>query len=252
MFETSVIRTRAQVAGGRYSLLTISLIAHSAVILGVVAFSIASAEFPVAAPDAYENAPVFLPIVVPPPLGNPNATRQAEPQPQRQVPVPQRPVQDAAPNVVPDEVIPLQAATSVPGDDATGPAIPGEGTPGRPDGIEGGIGDPNSVAVVGSTPPVETKIYQPYEVKAPVLIRKIDPVYPQAFVRVGLPSTVVVRCVIDRNGQVRTPEVIVTGRKPFDDAVIAAVQQWRYTPASLRGVAVDSYLDVTVHFTVRR
>jgi periplasmic protein TonB len=249
MFETSVIQARAQVAGGRYSLLTISLIAHSAVILGVIAFSIASVEFPVAAPDAYEKAPVFMPLIVPPPLGRPDAPQQAQAQRQA-APVPVRPVQDAAPNTVPDEVIPMQAATNVPGD-ATGPST-GPGTIGVPEGVDGSVGDLNSIPIVASAPPVEEKIYQPYEVKAPVLLRKIDPIYPNAFVRAAMQATVVVRCVIDKNGQVHSPEVLTSGMKPFDDAVIAAVQQWRYTPASLRGVAVDSYLDVTVRFTVRR
>jgi periplasmic protein TonB len=245
-----VIQARAQVAGGRYSLLTISLFAHSAVILGVVAFSIASVEFPVAAPDAYEDAPAFRPVIVPPPLGRPDAPQQAQTQVQRQAPVPVKPVQDAAPNTVPDEVIPVQAATNVTGD-PTGPAT-GPGTIGVPDGVDGSVGDLNSIPIVASAPPVEEKIYQPYEVKAPVLLRRVDPVYPNAFVRAAIQATVVVRCVIDRNGQVRSPEILTSGMKPFDDAVIVAVQQWRYTPASLRGVAVDSYLDVTVRFTVRR
>jgi periplasmic protein TonB len=248
MFETSVIQARAQVAGGRYSLLTISLFAHSAVILGVIAFSIASVEFPVTAPDAYENAPAFRSVIVPPPLGRPDAPQQA--QVQRQAPVPARPVQDAAPSAVPDEVIPVQAATNVAGD-ATGPAT-GPGTIGVPEGVDGSVGDLNNIPIVASAPPVEEKIYQPHEVKAPVLLRKIDPVYPNAFVRAAIQATVVVRCIIDKDGQVHSPEIVHSGMKPFDDAVIAAVQQWRYTPASLRGVAVDSYLDVTVRFTVRR
>lgn len=250
MFETSVVQARAQVAGGRYSLLTISLIAHSAVIVGIVAFSIASVEFPVAAPDAYEDAPSFLPVVVPPPLGRPDGGRQAEPQQQRQAAVPVRPVQDAAPNQLPDEVIPVETASNVTSD-ATGPATGETGPFGDPDGVKGSVADPNGI-VTDIAPPVEQKIYQPHEVRAPVLLHRVDPAYPQVFVRAGIPATVVVRCVIDKNGQVRSPEVIVSGRKPFDDAVIAAVQQWRYTPASLRGVAVDSYLDVTVNFTLRR
>lgn len=248
MFETSMIQSRAQVAGGRYSLLTISLIAHSAVVVGIVAFSLASVEFPVAAPDAYEDAPMF---VVPPPLGRPDAPQQVQVQQQRQAPVPAKPIQDAAPNAVPDAVIPVQAATGVTGE-ATGPTT-GEGeTPGVPWGVKDSIGVIDSPPIVASTPPVEEKIYQPYEVKAPVLLHKVDPTYPNAFLRAAIRATVVVRCIIDRNGRVHSPEILATGMKPFDDAVIAAVQQWRYTPASLRGVAVDSYLDVTVRFTVRR
>jgi predicted Zn-dependent protease len=52
---------------------------------------------------------------------------------------------------------------------------------------------------------------------------------------------------------VRDPQVIAPARlEPFNEAVINAVQKWRYTPGSLNGEAVETYLDVTVHFSVRR
>lgn len=252
MFETSVIQARAQAAGGRLSLLTMSVIAHSAVIIGAIAFSIANVNFPTAAPDAYEEAPVFVPVTVPPPLGNPNGGRPPQPEPQKQATPPPAPTQITAPASVPENITPVAGPPS-PSNDATGPStgtVPGP--VGQPWGVEHSIGDVDAPPVADAAPPVEDKIYQPYEVKAPVLLRKVDPIYPQIFVHAGIPATVVVRCIIDKNGHVRDAQVVTSGKKPFDDAVIAAVQQWRYNPASLRGEAVDSYLDVTVHFSVRR
>ncbi len=252
MFETSVIQAHAQAAGGRLSLLTMSVIAHSAVIVGAIAFSIASVNFPTSAPDAYEDAPVFTPVSVPPPLGNPNGGHPAQPEPQKQATPPPVTSQITAPTTVPETISPV-AAPSTSNSDATGPStgtVPGP--VGQLWGVKDSIGDIDAPPVVNAAPPVEDKIYQPYEVKAPVLLRKVDPIYPQMFVRAGIPATVVLRCVIDKNGHVRDAQVVASGKKPFDDAVIAAVQQWRYNPASLRGEAVDSYLDVTVHFSVRR
>lgn len=252
MFETSMVRAHAQAASGRFSLLTLSVIAHSAVIVGVVAFSIASVDFPVTAPDAYEDAPFFVPVTVPPPLGNSDRGRQVQPQQPRATTPPSRPTDVTAPTEVSNDVTPVEAPSSNVTSDATGPATSGPETPGVPWGTANSVGPIDGPPVVDSTPPVEERIYQPYEVKAPVLLRKVDPTYPSVFMHAGVAATVVLRCVIDKNGQVRSPEVVSSGMKPFDDAVIAAVQQWRYTPASLRGVAVDSYLDVTVRFTVRR
>jgi periplasmic protein TonB len=253
MFETSVIQARAQAAGGRLSLLTMSVIAHSAVIVGAIAFSIASVEFPTTAPDAYEDAPTFESVRIPPPLGDPNGGKPKEPEQQKQaVTPPPAPTQITAPSTVPETVTPVATPSS--GSTDSGPLSSGTvpGPIGQPYGVKDSIGDVDAPPAIPAAPPVENKIYQPYEVKAPVLVRKVDPVYPQMFVHAGIAATVVVRCIIDKNGHVRDAQISLSGKKPFDDAVIAAVQQWRYNPASLRGEAVDSYLDVTVHFTVRR
>jgi protein TonB len=238
-------------AGGRLSLLTISVIAHSAVIVGAIAFSIASADLPMAAPDAYEEAPVFMPVRIPPPLGNPNGGRTEQPVQQRASTPPPTPAQITAPSQVPENAVPLDAPSAAIAENDGPPDGTVPGPVGQPWGVKDSIGDPDAPPVVNIAPPVENRIYQSYEVKAPVLLSRVDPVYPQIFVHAGIGSTVVLRCIIDRNGHVRDAEVVVSGRKPFDDAVIAALQQWRYNPASLRGTAVDSYLDVTVHFTVR-
>jgi TonB family protein len=248
MFETSVIQARAQAASGRLSLLTISLIAHSAVIVGAIAYSIASVDFPSSAPDAYEHAPVFVSLRIPPPLGIPDGGAKREPQQQKQSTPPPQPAQITAPSTVPETITPGTAAEST----APSTGIV-DGPVGVPWGVKDSIGDMDAPPIVNTLPPpVEEKIYQPHEVKAPVLLHKVDPLYPRIFQRAGMAATVVIRCVIDKNGHVRDPQVVVSGKKPFDDEVINAVQQWRYTPASLRGEAVDSYLDVTVHFEVKR
>jgi protein TonB len=253
MFETSVIQARAQAAGGRGTLLTVSVIAHSAVIVGAIAYSIASIDFPTTAPDAYERAPIFAAVRIPPPLGDPNGGARPQPQHERvtATPAPQ-PTQPTAPTTIAD-TIPVLIPTPSTGSD-TGPSTPGTvpGPIGQPYGVKDSTGELDAPPVTNTIPPVDNKIYQPYEVKAPVLLHKVDPAYPQIFVHAGMAATVIVRCIIDKNGSVRDAQVVSSGRKPFDDAVISAVQQWRYTPASLRGEAVDSYLDVTVNFSVRR
>jgi TonB family protein len=188
-------------------------------------------------------------VSIPPPLGHPNGGAQAHEQQRQATPAPQ-PTQITAPRQVPETITPVATTGN---SDNVGPSTGTEPGPvGQPDGVKDSIGDLDAPPVVNATPPVEDKIYQPYEVKAPVLLHRVEPRYPQIFARMGMAATVVVRCIIDRNGHVRDAQVVASGKKPFDDAVIEAVQQWRYTPASLRGAAVDSYLDVTVHFTLQR
>jgi protein TonB len=70
--------------------------------------------------------------------------------------------------------------------------------------------------------------------------------------KAGLPATVVVRCIIDRNGHVRDAEVIVPAMPPFNAEVLKAVAQWRFTPGMLNGQPVDTYMNLTVRFEVKR
>ena len=62
-----------------FSLLTISLIAHSAVIIGRGRRSIASVDFPTSAPDEMRARAFFHQVSIPPPLGNPTAERDRRP-----------------------------------------------------------------------------------------------------------------------------------------------------------------------------
>lgn len=256
MFETSVVHVQAQAAHGRVGLLTASLVAHTAIILGAVAMSIATVQFPAEAPNEYSLAPVFTPVRIPPPLGTPNGGAKPTTQPQpKPAPAVVQPSQITAPSTVPENVIPVQAT----GTGDTLAAGPGTGTEvgpvGVPWGTKDGVGDldaPPALVDVPIQPQPEAKIYQPHEVNAPVLIRKVSPRYPQLMARVGGTATVVLRCVIDKNGYVRDPEVIVPAMAPFNAAVLDVLPQWRYKPATHGGKPVDSYLELKVTFNVQR
>ena len=254
MFETSVVRAQAAAARGRYSLLTISLMAHSAVIVGALAVSVATVDFPRTAPDEVASAPVFMPVQIPPPLGTPDGGRHAEPQPQQQPATPPPPVnQITAPPTVPETVTPVQS-TSISGtSENTGPSTgTTEGPIGVPWGTDGSVGDLNAPPVSMPAAPPEQKIYEAGgEVKAPQLIRRVEPTYPPALQKMRLSGTVVLRCIIDKNGNVRDAKVVYSSHQAFADAVVKSLDGWRYKPASMRGDAVDCYLDLTVNFGVR-
>ncbi|HYK00475.1 MAG TPA: TonB family protein [Thermoanaerobaculia bacterium] len=254
MFETSVVRTQAQAAKGRFSLLTISFIAHSAVVIGAIAVSIASVDFPTNAPDEFAQAPVFMPVRIPPPLGNPNGgATKPQPAAQPAVTPPQQPNQITAPAVIPPDIPTVDAPSNGPATTTGGDSIGNVPGPiGDPDGDANSVaGDPNALLLPATKqPPVEEKIYEVHEVKAPVLLHRVAPPYPQKLVSTRKKATVVVRCIIDRNGHVRDPQILRPDLPPFNAAVIDAVQQWRYTPGSRNGVAVETYLSVTVVFSV--
>lgn len=255
MFETSVVQAQTKAATGRLRLLTVSVLAHSAVIVGVVAVSLASVEFPADAPDEFAAAPLFMQVQIPPRLGNPDGGAPKPQQPAAQKPAPQ-PNVVTAPQQTPETIPTLEPATN--NNTGIGPATAEEGTGtgtqpgpvGVPWGVEDGV-DIDGPPITTTIAPVEQKIYQAHEVKAPVKIYSPPPPYPQILMRTRMRATVVVRCVIDKNGNVRDPQIIVpASMPPFNDSVLRTVQTWRFQPGSLNGNAVDSYLNLTVNFAV--
>lgn len=254
MFETSVIQGQPRVATGRLSLLTISIIAHTAVVVGAIAISVASVDFPTTAPDEFAQAPIFLPVLVPPPLGRPDGGAVKPPEPTRAATPPPQPQsnQVTAPSTVPNDVPQLEAPSTVA---STGPGVPGATSTeplGQEWGVKDSVGDIDAPPGIVASAPVQEKIYEAHEVKAPVGIYRPAPPYPQILLKAKVPATVVVRCVIDKNGHVRDPQVTLPARMaPFNESVLATVKQWRFTPGSLNGQAVETYLSLTVHFSVK-
>jgi protein TonB len=254
MFETSVVRVQAQTQS-RFSLLSASIVAHSAIILGAIGVSIASIDFPVESPKEYSRAPVFVSLRIPPPLGDPNGGARPKAQVAAPVKPASAPTQPTAPTLVPDTVTPAASESST----ASASPASGDGTVegpvGVPWGVKNSIGDLDAPPVPLDVPVVvqpEEKIYHAHEVKAPVLLSKVDPRYPHSLMRAAMPGTVVLRCIIDKNGNLRDPEVITSTMPPFETEVLRVIGQWRYKPATYAGKAVDSYLDLTVTFNVRR
>jgi periplasmic protein TonB len=247
MFESSVIT--GAVAGGRRKavLLTVSLFVHSAIVVSAVAMSVINVEFPERAPNEFAQAPEFR---IPPPLGSPTGgtppKRESAGLPREAVPAREGAI--TAPTDVPETVSPIESGTG--GAASGGTSVEGDGQPlGVPWGEEGSIGDLD--APPPSEPAVEQRIYEAAEVNPPVLVYKVEPVYPGAMMRTRMTATVVVRCVIDRNGLVRDAEIVSAAMPPFNDAVLAAVSKWRFRPGTLRGRPVDTYLNLTVNFSVR-
>ncbi|HEX8618047.1 MAG TPA: TonB family protein [Thermoanaerobaculia bacterium] len=256
MFETSMVRAQAQTAG-RVSLLTMSLVAHSTVILGAIAFSLASVDFPTNAPDEFALAPFIASVRIPPPLGNPNggAPKPQPPAVKSAATPPVQPNQPTAPSQIPNDIPTVDAPSTASTTTGTGePNATGTvpGPVGVPWGTKDSVGDLDAPpAPATNATPVEEKIYEAHEVKAPVLLHRIDPPYPPQLVKTRIPALVVVRCVIDKNGRVRDPQIVRAALPPFNAAVLDAVQQWRYTPGSRNGIAVETYLTLTVTFSVK-
>lgn len=256
MFETTVIPLRPETAYRGVRFFTLSIAAHSIVVIGAIAVSIANVEFPTMAPDELSRAPLITQVQIPPPLGIADGGAAARPAPQERKPEPPpRREQETAPAVTPEEVPQLDAPRTT----ATGPAaIPGEGGTGsqpgpvgEPWGEEGSLGPVGGPPATSTSPPAEERIYEVNEVKPPRIIHRVDPPYPHMLVRTRMRATVIVRCVIDREGRVRDVQFVRPAMPPFNAAVLEAMQEWRFTPGMLGERRVETYMTLTVNFDVK-
>ena len=131
---------------------------------------------------------------------------------------------------------------------------------GVPDGIEGGIPG----GVVGGfiidlpqppppPPPPAPVARDPVRVggdlKAPALVERVEPEYPPLAVRAKVEGVVILEALVDLQGRVESVRVL-RSIPLLDNAAIAAVRQWRYSPLLLNGQPERFVLTVTLSFSL--
>lgn len=104
----------------------------------------------------------------------------------------------------------------------------------------------------GGGPPGPSEPSGPLEVggdvRAPVLLEKVEPRYPAAAVFSQIEGFVILEAVIDKEGRVTDVKVLKELGSGCDEAAMKAARQWRYVPATLRGKPVAVYWRLTVQF----
>ena len=83
--------------------------------------------------------------------------------------------------------------------------------------------------------------------RPPTKIHHVSPEYPAEARTAGLSGVVILEATIDPEGAVSDVQILrsVNG---LDEAAMAAVRQWRYTPTLLNGEPVPVLMTVTVNF----
>jgi TonB family protein len=85
----------------------------------------------------------------------------------------------------------------------------------------------------------------------PVLVRKVEPTYPERARTIRVQGFVVLRAVIGLTGQVEDIQVVRSDHPWLMRSAVDAVQQWQYLPAMMDNHPVRCYLIVTVRFTLK-
>ena len=250
MFDTSIVRAHA-IAGPRRSTLVVSIAAHSFVLMAAVALTVTSTQLPQQPPkqlELYRATEIPTAPPPPPPLGVPHPAR-----PQVVAPRPQTVhAADLAPQVVPHAtpIVPQQPASTDSGPAATTETALGDPN-GSPNGVPGGVTNGQDGGTGISTVPVGPYTPGVGGVVQARVITRVEPRFPSMWSKAVREAFVVVRCVIDKNGDIRDPEIVSSSFPPFYDSVITAVRQWKFAPGMLHGQAVDTYFELRLHFEVR-
>ena len=90
------------------------------------------------------------------------------------------------------------------------------------------------------------------DVKAPVIIERVEIVYPPAARAAQIQGIVIIEAIIDRNGNVKDARVLKPLPLGLDEAALKAVKQWKFKPGTLHGQPVDVIFIVTVNRTLAR
>jgi periplasmic protein TonB len=202
---------------------------------------------------------IFGPLLAPMELPTPSAVmtlimpKQPEPPPmpptQRTASSPRTPAATAMPTA-PEPAAPIAAPTTISNDTEAGASVPGPviatGSPGPDLGSVPGIAAGPQVL---PAPAPTVMLRTGGRIRNPQKTRHVPPVYPAIAVANRVEGSVTIEAIIGVDGRVKDARV-VQSIPLLDQAALAAVKQWQFSPTLLNGVAVPVIMSVTVNFTL--
>lgn len=226
----SVVAARPAGAPGRWARSLAVAVSLHAVLIAGFAFAATTLE---PAPQPSEPEVVFYAFPPPPPPPPAAAVTVAKKVQARRVPRPEpvipRQVQrlEEKPVEAPKEEEPVEEEAPA----VTEPeGVAGGVVGGVAGGVQGGVTGGSVGGMVGATVHGPLKLSQVSQ--APKVVRAVKPDYPRAAKLAGTEGLVVVQVVIGTDGAVEKDRIRIIRSVPgLDGAAIAAVSQYRFTPA---------------------
>lgn len=225
----------------------ISLIVHGMIIAAVLVFPLMSDNF-----DSPEIKVVDILMVAPappsppPPPKAPSGKRRSRENRETEEARRPRPVNTGRlvqPEAIPEEIEdePFEEGFGIEGS-------PGGVVGGIPDGVDGGV---IGGVLLGGGQENWNKELRIADVKAPRLMKKVDPQYPSIALKSHVQGVVLLEAVTDVFGRVKRVRVI-TGSPLLRQAAVVAVKQWIYEPYMINGVPKPVIFTVHVTFSLHR
>jgi len=117
-------------------------------------------------------------------------------------------------------------------------------------GVTSGVAGVSELSTIALPPPPATPrapVRLHSGIAAPQKIVNVPPIYPEVALRTRVEGMVIIEATIDERGTVTAAHVL-RSVSLLDAAAIAAVRQWKFTPARLNGEAIAVVMTVTVNF----
>ncbi len=92
--------------------------------------------------------------------------------------------------------------------------------------------------------------FVPFE-KEPVIIKKVDPIYPELAKKAGMEGTVYANLWVDKQGKVREVKIVKAESEIFVQPVIDAAKQWLFSPAMMKNGPVAVWVAVPFRFSLK-
>lgn len=89
------------------------------------------------------------------------------------------------------------------------------------------------------------------DVKAPVVMQRVEPLFPEEARKARVAGIVILEAIIDREGNVKDAYVLKPLPFGLSEAAVDAVKQWKFRPGTLNGQPVDVVFNLTVNFRPR-
>lgn len=84
----------------------------------------------------------------------------------------------------------------------------------------------------------------------PVPVRTVKPTYPRELREAGVSGVVMVKCMIDEQGNVAETTVVKSSNEKFDPPAVEALKKWKFKPARQDGKPVAIHVTIPIKFTV--
>ncbi len=118
-------------------------------------------------------------------------------------------------------------------------------------GVEGGV---EGKVEGGVAVKVEAKVDGPVraegDIKAPKLINRVEPIYPEEARKEGIEGVVILEAITDKFGRVQATKIL-RSIPELDKTAIDAVRQWVYEPVVIDGKPRGAIFTVTVVFKLK-
>jgi protein TonB len=167
-----------------------------------------------------------------------------------------KPPASAHPAPASGQLAPLEAPERIEpqavSDDTFEEGVEGGVEGGMPGGVVGGVvgGLPEAPPPPPPPPAPRAPVRVGGQIQTPALLRRVEPVYPPFAVNAHLQGVVILEAVVDEDGSVADVKVLRSANGLLDNAALAAVRQWRYSPLLLNGTRVQFVLTVVLSFNI--